>query len=274
MITAALDKPGQLVSQSEFFGFLFLIVKSELKKQIGRHCLINMTNDQPLSSTRRRRVYETWTCSCSSDLGRSPRGLLQVLTVSSWRPYSSLWSSFFHHDHPLLITLIHYHRHHPSMTTHHPQEGFGAWLALPLRASLPCGCLPPNLDTWTQNGRYKARSWIMLSYHKCYHYHQYFYLMVISPGEKGCVYFTNLSRAKLVGVKNQPKGFSFFLNWCRCRFSEIVLLWQVWINFLKVSNPKVFIVHLQWFCRSSRPYELGKSVTDWPGSVLDTCYHI
>ena len=107
---------------------------------------------------------------------------------------------------------------------------------------------------------------------KCYH--QYFYLMVISPGEKGCVYFTNLSRAKLVGVKNQPKGFSFFLNWCRCRFSEIVLLWQVWINFLKVSNPKVFIVHLQWFCRSSRPYELGKSVTDWPGSVLDTCYHI
>ena len=79
------------------------------------------------------------------------------------------------------------------------------------------------------------------NYHhdKCYHYHQYFYLMVISPGEKGCVYFTNLSRAKLVGVKNQPRGFSFFLNWCRCRFSEIVLLWQVWINFLKVSNPKV-----------------------------------
>ena len=127
MITAALDKPGQLVSQSEFFGFLFLSVKSELKKQIGRHCLINTTNDQPLSSTRRRRVYETWTCSCSSDLGRSPRGLLQVLTVSSWRPYSSLWSSFFHHDHPLLITLIHYHRHHPSMTTHQSSGRVWSW---------------------------------------------------------------------------------------------------------------------------------------------------
>ena len=50
------------------------------------------------------------------------------------------------------------------------------------------------------------------NYHPDKCYHQYFYLMVISPGEKGCVYFTNLSRAKLVGVKNQPRGFSFFLN--------------------------------------------------------------
>ena len=44
----------------------------------------------------------------------------------------------------------------------------------------------------------------------------------VLSGERGCVYTTSLLRGRLDGVRNQPRGFIFFLSWCRSRFSFFI----------------------------------------------------